>query len=196
VSSSMTDEAQAKDAWAVLKGWLASTPDGQLVLEEYKKNPGKRAGALESWLQNHSDQAPAQLATYVQGGQVDKLVNIAHAGVVTFDASGWSLFLQARGPARWLIVLGTGLALVGFACFGYPIVKAISTFNSGLAAAERRCRQLYDDQFELTQCLHDANVRFGGAHFEAIPWIPLAAVLMFTGIVLSFLGTILIRPRG
>lgn len=196
MSSSMTDEAQAQYAWKVLKNWLTSTPDGELVLEEYKKNPKKRASALESWLHNHSDQAPAQLATYVQGGQVDRLVNIAHAGVVNFDASGWSIVLQARGLARWLIMLGTGLALAGFACFGYPLVKAISTFNSGLAAAEQRCHERFGSGFELATCLSEANRRYGGADFEAIPWIPLAAVLMFAGIVLSFLGTILVRPRG
>ena len=192
----MADDPEARYAWTVLKEWLGSTPDGRLVLEEYAKNPERRAGALSSWLQSHSDQTPPQLATYVQGGQVDNLVNIAHAGVVSFDASGWSVFLQARGLARWLIISGTGLALAGFACFGYPLIKAISSFNSGLAEAERRCHEQFGSGFELATCLSEANARYGGADFDATPWLPLAAVLMFAGLVLSFLGMVLIRPRG
>jgi hypothetical protein len=192
----MTDEAQARYAWDVLKNWLGSSPDGRLILQEFTKNPEKRAGALDSWLRSHVDQVPPQLATYVQGGQVEKLVNIAEAGVVYFDSSGSGWFFLARGAARFFIVIGTAAGLAGFACFGYLIVKAGTTFNEGLAAAEARCRRQHPPGFELARCLSDANAMYGGFDFEPTPWLPLGAVLMFAGIVLSFVGMVLIRPHG
>jgi len=194
MSNTSTDEARY--AWEVMKHWLASSPDGKLVLDAYAKDPKAAAGALDSWLRSHADQAPPQLATYVQGGQVGKLVNIAHAGVVSFDASGASWFINSRGLARVLLVLGTALALAGFGFFGYPIVKAASSFNSGLSEAEQRCHELFPQPgFDLSKCLQTANSQFGGADFEVAPWLPLGAGLMFAGMVVSFIGMSLIRSR-
>jgi hypothetical protein len=197
MSGSMPDEAQARYAWEELKDWLASTPDGQLVLAEYRKSPEKRRPVLASWLHSHVNQTPPQLATYVQGGQVDNLVNVAHAGVVYFDASGAGHFIFARGLARFFFILGGALGLAAFVCFGYTVVKAFSTFNSGLDEAERRCRRLHPpNSFELANCLSQANAMYGGFDFEPTPWIPLAAVLGFAALVASFLGTILVRRPG
>ncbi len=198
MSGSMPDEAQARYAWEELKGWLASSPDGQLVLDAYIKDPKKNSAVLASWLRSNVDQAPPQLATYVHGGQVDNLVNVANAGVVYFGRSDADHFIFAQGLARFFFILGGALGLAAFACFGYTLVKAFSTFNSGLAEAEQRCNRLYPRPgFELANCLSQANAMYGGFDFEPTPWIPLAAVLGFAGLVCGFVGTILIRrPRG
>jgi hypothetical protein len=189
-------QQQAQYAWAVLEDWLGSTPDGQAVRARFVRDPKGQAGALRHWLRLHAEEAPPQLATYVSGGYVDNLVTIARAGVVQqfYDASGWSLILQARGAARFLIILGAGLALAGFASFGYTLIHAFTTFNSGLAEAEDACHQQYVEGYALAKCLSDANAKYGGADFQVQPWIPLAAILFFAALVVSTTGYFLIRP--
>jgi hypothetical protein len=155
---------------------------------------------LRHWLRTHEDQAPPQLANYVYGGRVDRLVNIAQAGVVyqqqIYDNTGWWAFSQTRGLPRVLIVLGVLLVLAAFACIGYTVVHAISTFNSGLADAEQACRDRFPvPGFEQAQCLGEANANYGGADFDATPWIPLGALFGFAGLVLATIGSILARPH-
>lgn len=192
-----TADEQARYAWQVLSDWLAYDAEGRALLDRYLSDPEGEAGALRHWLRTHVNQAPPQLATYVHGGQVDQLVNIAHAGVVHYttihDASGWSLIVQARGLSRVLIVLGTILALAGFASFGYPIVNAFGNVNSG-NAADRACRKQFPQAGQQqAECLVNAHSGSTGADFDATPWIPLGAGLFFAGAVLTTAGGFMIR---
>lgn len=88
------------------------------------------------------------------------------------DASGLSTVLRARGLARLLIVVGLLAAFAGFGLFGYPIVKVLSeglgSFGSEPSFAER-------------------------PDFDATPWLPLGAALMFGGIVVGNIGMLMIR---
>jgi hypothetical protein len=196
VPTSNADAELAKSAWPVLEDWLSSTADGRQLLDRFTKNPAGEAGALRHWLRTHGDQAPPELSTYVYGGQVEKLVNIAQAGVVqvtnVYDGSGWWAYSQMRGLPRLLVTLGVLLALAGFACFGYSIVHAIATWNSGLAEAERACHANYSDG-QLIECLGRANDQYGGGDFDVTPWIPLGAVLGFAGLALATIGSLMFR---
>jgi len=73
---------QALVAWQALQAWLSRDEEGRLVLERFQADPQGQALELTKWLQAHSAQAPPQLAAYISGGQVERLVNIAQAGVV------------------------------------------------------------------------------------------------------------------
>ncbi|HEX2495621.1 MAG TPA: hypothetical protein VHK46_02190 [Gaiellaceae bacterium] len=193
-----TDE-QALYAWDELRDWLSYDEEGKALLARFTADPEGEAGALRHWLRTRGNEAPPQVATYVHGGQVDRLVNIAQAGVVQYttihDSSGWWVFLQARGLARLLMVLGMVLALAGFASFGYPIIKAIANFNTG-DAAQQECHERFDPGPELINCLAEASANNPGGEFEATPWIPLGAVLFLAGAVLMTAGTFMIRAPG
>ena len=200
VPTSPTDAQLAASAWPVLEDWLSSTADGRAVLGRFTRNPKGEAGTLRHWLRTHEDQAPPQLANYVYGGRVDRLVNIAQAGVVyqqeIHDYTGWWAFSQTRGLPRILIVLGVLFVLAAFACIGYTVVHAASTFNSGLSDAEQACRDRFPViGFEQTKCLGEANAKYGGADFVATPWIPLGALFGFAGLTLAAIGSLLARPH-
>ena len=122
-----------------------------------------------------------------------------HGGVRTIvDTSGLSTFVQARGIARFLIILGTVLALAGVASWGYPIVSAIieSASSFGDFSAQDRCHDQFGGpgQFEeLTRCLREANRASAGGGFDATPWLPLGAILFLAGAACTIAGTFAIR---
>ncbi len=78
------DSAQPQDlaVWRALQDWLGQDEEGQAILDRLKTDPQVGAGALAQWIQTRSVQAPPRLATYIAGGHVEKLINIAQARVV------------------------------------------------------------------------------------------------------------------
>ena len=73
---------QDRSALEVLLAWITHHPDGRAVWSRFRADPRRESAALRQWIEGHLDQVPPQLATYISGGQVDRLVNIAHAGIV------------------------------------------------------------------------------------------------------------------
>ncbi len=73
---------QAQTDWKVLQTWLDQDTQGQELLKWFQTDPSSIAGVLAEWLRSHSARMPSQLATYVSSGQVDRLINIAQAGIV------------------------------------------------------------------------------------------------------------------
>ena len=69
-------------AWWTLQDWLSQDKKGRTVLVRFLDNPEGEATVLARWVQDHLDQVPSCLATHVSGGRVEKLINIAQAGVV------------------------------------------------------------------------------------------------------------------
>ena len=149
------------------------------------------------------EEVPAGEKVSLEGGQHAEhggvVAGVIHGGVRTIvDTSGLSTFVQARGIARFLIVLGTALAIAGVACWGYPIVSAIteSASSFGDFSAQERC----EDQFggtgqieELNRCLREASRANAGGGFDATPWLPLGAILFLAGAACTIAGTLMIR---
>ena len=143
---------------------------------------------------------PADRGVSLEGGQHAEsggvIAGVVHGGIKTVvDASGLMTFMQARGAARFLIILGTIFALAGVASWGYPIVKAIteSAESFGDFSAQEECQDQFGgfgQQEELRRCLNDAGT---GSDFEASPWLPLGAILFLVGAVLTIAGTFAIR---
>jgi hypothetical protein len=77
----------ADPAWTALESWLAASPDGWAILERLDGDPQECLAALRAWLGEHAEESPPALATYIQGGHVDELVNIARAAVVHAPAA-------------------------------------------------------------------------------------------------------------
>jgi hypothetical protein len=80
------------------------------------------------------------------------------------DASGLSVFLPGGRFARFLVAAGTFLALAGLASWAYPIVRA------------------------FTETVTDTDVEF-----RAMPWLPLGAILLLAGAVLTIAGILVGR---
>ena len=70
--------------------WLSKDKECRAVLARFLANPEGAAKALAQWLQAQNAKLPPHLANYITGGQVEKLINIAQAGVV--------LIHQTLGP--------------------------------------------------------------------------------------------------
>jgi hypothetical protein len=118
-----------------------------------------------------------------------------------FDASGWGLLLRTRGIARVLVITGLIISLAGVASWGYPIVKFISdgaasaTSQSGGTRFEalQECQEKFSGS-ELQRCIaqaQDESFRAAQASqpdFEAKPWLPLGAVLVLVGAVVTTAG--------
>lgn len=70
-----------------LLAWLNQSQEGRAILARFHANPHHETLALTQWLQARAAQAPTQVATYITGGQVERLINIAHAGQVVIQQS-------------------------------------------------------------------------------------------------------------
>jgi tetratricopeptide (TPR) repeat protein len=75
-------DKQTQATFESLQHWLNQDEEGREVMARFQANPEGETSTLVQWLQSHREQVPPQLATYVSGGQVEKIVNIAQAGVV------------------------------------------------------------------------------------------------------------------
>ena len=64
----------------LLEAWLGESDDGRRVLAGWRNDPRAYAPVVVEWLHAHSATAPRGVATYVSGGQIEQLVNIATAG--------------------------------------------------------------------------------------------------------------------
>lgn len=80
----MSGEEQARVAWQALQAVAATDERLRVVLGQLALAPAEGERALRAWLTQLTDDgdAPAQLATYVAGGHVERLVNIACAQAV------------------------------------------------------------------------------------------------------------------
>ncbi|MBN1139859.1 MAG: HEAT repeat domain-containing protein [Anaerolineae bacterium] len=66
----------------LLRDWLTGQPGGTELWAQFKHDPERFAPRLRAILQGDRDDLPPAITTYVTGGQVEKLVNIARAEVV------------------------------------------------------------------------------------------------------------------
>jgi tetratricopeptide (TPR) repeat protein len=85
INKSSPQNKQPSLPWQILQEWLSQDEEGRALLARFQADPDGEAGALAQWLQAHSAQAPLQLATYISDAHVEKLINIAHAGVVRIE---------------------------------------------------------------------------------------------------------------
>src|SRR5258708_1161348 len=81
-------------AWPVLERSLQSQRDGRLVLAELGRDVESGAESLREWL----DGPGAPIVTLVQGGTVEKLVNIARAEIVNIYQQPLSLPVPRQLP--------------------------------------------------------------------------------------------------
>ena len=146
-----------------ITGWAVLRPGDEIRLgatvlavrweDSVPVNPGKPAGT-----QIHFEGGQHAEKGGVIAGEI-------HGGVRTFvDSSGLAALMQARGFALFLVIFGTGLALAGFASFGYPIIRFIT---------------------EGAQSFGDPSAQ---PTLHAMPWLPLGAILFFAGAVCMTAG--------
>jgi tetratricopeptide (TPR) repeat protein len=72
-------------AWMVVRSWLEGSKRGRDILVRLATTPAEAAEELRQYLSTET--APAAMSTIVTGGMVERLVNIAQAGVVNIAAS-------------------------------------------------------------------------------------------------------------
>src|SRR6266851_1183264 len=66
--------------WPMLEAWLSESDEGRRVLAGWRNDPRTYAPVVAAWVHEHAATAPRGVATYVSGGQIEQLVNIATAG--------------------------------------------------------------------------------------------------------------------
>jgi hypothetical protein len=78
----MADNAPAPELppWPTLEAWLSESDEGRRLLAGWRMDPRTYAPVVAAWVQQHAATAPSAVATYVSGGQIEQLVNIATAG--------------------------------------------------------------------------------------------------------------------
>ena len=138
-------------------------------------------------------------------GRVDGNVDISHSEFHEHDASGLAFIARTRGAARFFIVLGIFVSLIGFGLFGYPIVRELvksTDIGSGPAEftqAKRECEERFpvfsDERF---RCIEDAGNNQFAQNTEDFapdltPWLPLGAALMLAGGAIYIAGIFMIR---
>jgi len=120
-----SDSFQEKDriAWYALQDWLSRDEQGQALLARLRAGQQVEENDLTQWLRAHLAQAPPQVETYIFGGQIQKLINIAQAGVVLIQQSSspppsndklhsvkdlrQELFTASQGLLSWPRTLGS-----------------------------------------------------------------------------------------
>jgi hypothetical protein len=159
-------EARLRDA---LFAWLSRDPEGRELLVRLDSDPAGAARPLAEWIRDRRGEAPAQLATYVSGGHVERLVNIARADAVHIHEPPkhlWDKVANAHGAALLFLMLGIGAVVGGIASFGYVVVSFIDEVWSKLGSSNPS---------------PDIHVQFS-------PWAPLGLALEVVGVVMIILS--------
>jgi hypothetical protein len=76
---------EEKRIWDALRNWLETDDEGKAMLSQLGTNAPEAGAALYNWLNKHNADSPETLVNLITGGQIDKLVNIARAGVVVIS---------------------------------------------------------------------------------------------------------------
>lgn len=97
-------------------------------------------------------------------------------------------FRTARGFARLFLIVGTLIALVGFGLFGYMMLDAFGSFQD-VMAQHAECDRSFPLGPERVQC----NLNIGLPTIAFVPWGAAGATVMFAGIVVYTLGTMMNR---
>lgn len=97
-------------------------------------------------------------------------------------------FRTARGLARFFLIVGTLVALVGFGLFGYMILDAFGSFQDVMAESAQ-CDQNFPLGPERVEC----HLNIGSPQIAFVPWGAAGAAVMFTGMVISIIGTMMNR---
>ena len=97
-------------------------------------------------------------------------------------------FRTARGLARFFLIVGTLVALVGFGLFGYMILDAFGSFQDVMAESAQ-CDQNFPLGPERVEC----HLNIGSPQIAVAPWGAAGAAVMFTGMVISVIGTMMNR---
>ncbi len=103
---------------------------------------------------------------------------------VEFDPTG---FRTARGLARFFLIVGTLVALVGFGLFGYMMLEAFGSFQEVMAKSAE-CEQL-----KVGPAWAACHQNVGMPAFAFFPYGAAGAATMFAGIVIYTLGTMMNR---
>jgi hypothetical protein len=176
----------------ILLDWIRTSPKAERLRRNLKSHPDPET-AITAWAYEHSGNAPPQIANYVSGGQVDRLVNVAH--VDTFvsqlpEVSRSNVIFYARGLSRVLIVAGTFLGIAAFAALAYPIVRSIAKWSAANQARDD-CTRLHPDRgLAWLNCMDKAAKI---SEFQTTPWIPLAFGLFVISAILATIGIVMVR---
>src|SRR5438477_2134397 len=77
---SMADVDRA--LWQAIQDWMVQDAEGRTVLSRTRADPSTAAETLGAWFRARARLAPPSLSTSISGGHVERLINIAQAGVV------------------------------------------------------------------------------------------------------------------
>jgi hypothetical protein len=157
------------DLREALYAWLSRDREGRELLSRLDHDAAGTAEPLADWIARRRHDAPAPLATYVSGGHVERLVNIANARDVHIHEPPkqlWDKVANARGGALVFLMVGIAAIVGGFASFGYVVVSFIATAWSGLGPGSPPST---------------TSVQF-------VPWAPLGLGLEIAGVVIVILA--------
>jgi hypothetical protein len=104
---------------------------------------------------------------------------------IEFDPSG---FRSARGLARFFLIVGTLVALVGFGLFGYMMIEAFGSFQE-VQAASAEC----DQNFDLGPAWAECHQNVGMPEIAFFPFGAAGAATMFAGMVVYTFGMMMNR---
>lgn len=96
-------------------------------------------------------------------------------------------FRTARGFARLFLIVGTLVALVGFGLIGYMMLNAFGSFQEVMAKSAE-CEQL-----EVGPAWAACHRNVGMPAIAFFPYGAAGAAVMFTGMVISVIGTMMNR---
>jgi len=157
------------DLREALYAWLSHDREGRELLSRLDHDAAGTAEPLADWIARRRHDAPAPLATYVSGGHVERLVNIANARDVHIHEPPkqlWDKVANARGGPLLFLMVGIAAIVGGFASFGYVVVSFIATVWSDLGSGSQPS---------------PPSVQF-------VPWAPLGLALEVAGVVIITLA--------
>jgi len=159
-------EAALREA---LYAWLSQDREGRELLSRLDQDAAGTAEPLADWIAQRRHDAPAPLATYVSGGHVERLVNVANARDVHIHEPPkqlWDKVANARGGALLFLLVGIAAIVGGIASFGYVVVSFVAPVWSSLGSGSQ------SSNFTV--------------HF--VPWAPLGLGLEVAGVVIITLA--------
>ena len=167
-SGDVESEAHLREA---LYAWLSQDREGRELLSRLDRDAAGTAEPLADWIARRRRDAPPPLATYVTGGHVDRLVNIANARDVHIHEPPkqlWDKVANARGGAFLFLMAGIAAVVGGIAAFGYVVFSFIAAVWSSLGSNST------------------GQPKMITLHF--VPWAPVGLALEVAGLVIITLA--------
>ena len=105
MTSAVLNQQGDLEQWSTLRAWILQDPARMAQLQAYIEDSSSQSESFARWLLDQANKAPATVSNVINGGNVEKIINIAKAEHVFVSPSlqqvfPYQLYRARPGPSR------------------------------------------------------------------------------------------------